>query len=113
MLFAALAEERCETAAFAYLDGQRRVLGMRHVRSGARDWLDLPIRAVAADALSFDAAAVILAHNHPSGDPTPSAGDREATRLLARTLDAIEVELLDHLVVARGGHTSFRSAGLL
>ena len=112
-LFAALAEEAVEVVAFVYLDRAQRVLGMRHLRSRS-DWaLELPIRAVAADALAFDAAAVVMAHNHPSGDPAPSAADREATRLLARTLAALDVRLLDHLVVARRGVASFRALGLL
>jgi DNA repair protein RadC len=54
-----------------------------------------------------------MAHNHPSGDPAPSAADREATRLLARALDTIEVQLVDHLIVAAEGMTSFRRLGLL
>ncbi|UZK65588.1 JAB domain-containing protein [Sphingomonas sp. M1-B02] len=89
------------------------MLGIRHARSCSVDRLVLPIREVAADALAFDARAVVMAHNHPSGDPTPSAADREATRLLARALEAIEVRLVDHLVIAARGITSFRSLGLL
>jgi DNA repair protein RadC len=112
-LFAKLAEEAVEVLAFVYLDAEQRVLGMRHLRSPS-DWtLDVPIRTVAGDALAFDAAAVVMAHNHPSGDPGPSAADREATRLLARALGALDVRLLDHLVVARRGVASFRALGLL
>ena len=111
-LFAPLAVETTEVMAFAYLAADQRILGMRHIR-GAVDRLKLPIRTIAADALAFDAVAVVMAHNHPSGDPTPSVADREATRLLARALDTLEVRLLDHLVVASGGVTSFRALGLL
>lgn len=112
-LFAALAGEAFEVVAFVYLDSEQRVLGMRHVRSRS-DWaLEVPIRTVAADALAFDAAGVVMAHNHPSGDPAPSVADREATRLLARALGALGVRLLDHLVVARRGVASFRTLGLL
>lgn len=112
-LFAPLAAEPVEVVAFVYLGEDQRVLGMRHARSDSIDTLDLPIRDVAADALAFGAAAVVMAHNHPSGDPTPSIADRETTRLLARALDALGVRLLDHLVVAGNGVTSFRSLGLL
>ena len=112
-LFAPLVREREEVAAFAYLDAAGRLLGLRHARSGARDMLDIPVRDVAADALAFDAAAVVMAHNHPSGDPTPSAADREATRQLARALGALGVRLLDHLVLSERGLTSFRALGLL
>ena len=112
-LFAPLAEEQCEVAAFVYLDGDERVLGCREARSYSRDSFDLPIRDVVADALRCDARGVVMAHNHPSGDPTPSAADREATRLLVRALDPVGVRLLDHLVMSRSGFTSFRDMGLL
>lgn len=112
-LFACLVDEATEVMAFVYLDGDQRVLGMRHARSGSIDRLVLPIRDVAADALAFGAAAVVMAHNHPSGNPTPSIADREATRLLARALATLEMRLLDHLIVARDGITSFRQLGLL
>jgi DNA repair protein RadC len=112
-LFAALAEEAVEVVALVYLDAEQRVLGMRHSRSGSDFTLDLPIRAIAADALAFDAVGVVMAHNHPSGDPTPSTADRDATRLLSRALDTLGVRLLDHLVIARTGVTSFRGLGLL
>ena len=112
-LFAPLAEEALEVVALVYLDADQRVLGMRHSRSQSSSALDLPIRAIAADALAFDACGVVMAHNHPSGDHTPSQADRDATRLLARGLDALGVRLLDHLVVARSGITSFRALGLL
>ncbi|MFS2109830.1 JAB domain-containing protein [Sphingomonas sp. Sphisp140] len=112
-LFAPLASERVEVLAFAYLDRHQQILGMRHARSEYRDALDLPIRDVAADAIAFHAVAVVMAHNHPSGDPTPSRADREATDRLARALDAVGVRLIDHLVIAANGTTSFRSLGFL
>jgi len=112
-LFACLVDEATEVLAFAYLGADQRVLGMRHARSGSVDRLVLPIRDVAADALAFGAAAVVMAHNHPSGDPAPSIADREATRLLARALATLEMRLVDHLIVARDGITSFRRLGLL
>lgn len=112
-LFGALAGERVETVAFAYLDADRRLIGMRHARSCCRDLIDLPVRDVAADALAFDAAALVMAHNHPSGDPTPSVADHDATRLLLRALDPLGVRLLDHLVLSCGASASFRDLGLL
>ena len=112
-LFASLAQEAVEVAAFAYLDGNQRLLGMRHARSAWTTMLDLPIRNVAADALAFDAAAVVMAHNHPSGDPTPSEADKDSTRMLVRALHVLDVRLLDHLVVTPRATTSFRTLGLL
>jgi DNA repair protein RadC len=112
-LFAPLADELVEVMAFAYLDRRQCVLGMRHARSAHIDRLGLPLRDVAADAIAFHAYAVVMAHNHPGGDPTPSRADREATGRLARALDVLGVRLLDHLVVAARGTTSFRSLGFL
>lgn len=112
-LFECLADEPVEVMAFVYLDADQRVLGLRHARSGSVDRLVLPIREIAADALAFGAVAVVMAHNHPSGDPNPSIADREATRLLARALETLEVRLIDHLIVASQGIVSFRRLGLL
>jgi len=112
-LFADLAGEAAEVAAFAYLAGDQRLLGLRRAGTGSLDRIELPIRAIVADVLALDAFAVVMAHNHPSGDPTPSAADREATHMLVRALDPLGVRLIDHLVVATGGTTSFRLLGLL
>ncbi|WP_066799421.1 JAB domain-containing protein [Sphingomonas soli] len=111
--FEPLLDHAHETAAFVYLDGAQGVLGMRQLHSELTGYLDLPIRTIAADALALDAQAVVMAHNHPSGDPTPSSADREATRRLARALDGIGIRLIDHLVMTRNGVTSFRALGWL
>lgn len=112
-LFGGLAEARSEIAAFAYLARDGRLLGMRHLHGEHADMVDIPVRCVVADALTFDAAAVVMAHNHPSGNPTPSAADRAATRRLLAALEPIEVRLIDHLVLAQGGTASFRALGWL
>ena len=112
-LFAALAEEAVEVLAFVFLDAEQRVLGMRQFRSHAAGMADVPIRAVVGDAIAHDAAGVVMAHNHPRGDPTPSLADREVTRRIVRALEPLGMRLLDHLVVSRGGSVSFRALGLL
>ncbi|MEG8043293.1 Mov34/MPN/PAD-1 family protein [Sphingomonas faeni] len=111
-LFAGLGHATVETVAVAYLDPNRRLLGMRHV-IGARDQAAISIRTVAADALAFGATGVVIAHNHPSGDATPSARDVAFTRALATGLRTLEVVLLDHLVIAGGQVTSLRAAGVV
>ena len=112
-LFAPIAMAREEVAVFAYLDPDWRLLGTRHMASGLTDAVTIPLRAVVTDALAFDCSAVVMAHNHPSGDPTPSGTDYAFTRRLAYGLDLIGVRLIDHLVLARGGYDSFRRRGLL
>jgi DNA repair protein RadC len=111
-LFQPLAHAHNEMATVAYLNRDHRLLGMRHV-TGGRDWLALSVRTVAADVLAYDASAVMLAHNHPSGDPAPSQADFAYTRRLCRALDALGVSLLDHVVLAVGGNTSLRAMGYL
>ena len=112
-LFAPLSTERVEVAAFAYFDPEWRLLGMRHARSAQPDLVALPVREVARDPLAFGAVAVVMAHNHPSGDPAPSRADLAATRRLARTLGDLGVELVDHLVLGGSARTSLRERGLL
>ncbi len=85
---------------------------MRHV-VGGRDQVAISIRTVAVDALAFGAHGVIIAHNHPSGDATPSARDVAFTRALAAGLRTLEVVLLDHLVIAGDELTSLRAMGIV
>ena len=111
-LFAGLRDATVETVAVAYLDPNRRLLGMRHV-VGGKDYVAISIRTVAADALGFGAIAVVMAHNHPSGDATPSARDVAFTRALAAGLRTLEMVLLDHLVIAGDEVTSLRGMGVV
>jgi len=69
-------------------------------------------REIARRCLEISASAAILVHNHPSGDPQPSAEDIQMTRKVRRALEAIDVELVDHLVISRRGYVSFAECGL-
>jgi DNA repair protein RadC len=111
--FAPIAEAAQEIAIMVYLDPEWRLLGMRHHAAGQTQSLLLPVRSIVADAIALDAVAVALAHNHPSGDPTPSSADYRLTQRLARTLDAVDVRLVEHVVLARDGIVRFRTLGLL
>ncbi|OAN58884.1 JAB domain-containing protein [Sphingomonas sp. TDK1] len=112
-LFHPLAAAAVEIAAFAYLDANAGLLGLRHSCGAHGNAVDVEVRRVVGDALAFDAVAVVMAHNHPSGDPRPSAADRETTRRLRRALEHVDVRLVDHIILARGGLTSFRAIGWL
>ena len=112
LLFAGLRDAVRETVAVAYLDPNRRLLGMRHV-VGGRDHVVVSIRRIAADALAFDARGVVMAHNHPSGDATPSDRDLAFTCALAAALRTLEVVLVDHLVIAGERVTSLRAMGVV
>lgn len=112
-LFLPIAAAAQEVAAFGYFNPEWRLLGMRHRAPGRVDMVAISLREIVADALGFDCALVVMAHNHPSGDPTPSTADYALTRRLAQALDFVDVILFDHLVLARSGYHSFRARGLL
>ena len=96
----------------AHVDDQAHCLHLsRH--AGDENGTDFPLRTIIADAALHGSAGIVLAHNHPSGDPTPSDGDRRATRRLAAAAEAIDCAVLDHLVFAGARCTSFRQLGLL
>lgn len=97
------------------LDARLRLLGggMRSVASGALMHVAVTPREVFASAIEQRAAAIVLAHNHPSGDPGPSPEDRAFTSRMAHAGAILGIQLLDHLVVARRAYFSFAEAGLL
>lgn len=93
------------------LDTKHRLLGLSAVSVGTADHTFMAPREVFRDALLAGASAIFLAHNHPSGDATPSADDRQVTRRLAQAGWTIGVELLDHLVVGDPEWTSMARLG--
>lgn len=96
----------------AHLDDQARCIHLtRH--DGSDGAATLPLRQVIADAACHGSAGLILAHNHPSGDATPSPADRALTRRLALVGEAMDVTLVDHLVMAANDSRSMRAMGLL
>lgn len=96
----------------AYVDCERRVLGLR-VLHGMATGVALPIRLVIAQALGLDAAGIIIAHCHPSGDPRPSAEDIAATRRLTEAARPLALQVHDHLIFVDGNCISFAAAGLV
>jgi DNA repair protein RadC len=81
--------------------------------TGTIDHTPVYPREIVKRALELGASAVILAHNHPSGDPTPSRADIEMTRDVAVAAKALRIEVHDHVIVERSGHSSFKALGLL
>ena len=96
----------------AHLDGQARCLHVsRH--DGDETGAQFPLGDIIADAAAHGSAGIVLAHNHPSGDATPSNSDCRATRRLANAAEALDCTILDHLVFAGTECSSFRQMGLL
>jgi len=102
-----------ERIAVLHLGPERRVLGCDESAVTPGDSAPLPIRDILAAALKRDSRGLILAHNHPGGDPRPSAADVAATRSLARAAASLGIRLHDHLIFAGGDCRSFRELGLL
>ncbi|MBA2528475.1 MAG: JAB domain-containing protein [Euzebyales bacterium] len=95
------------------LDVKHRLLAVATVSIGSVDHTFMGPREVFREALLAGASAVFIAHNHPSGDPTPSADDRQVTRRLASAGSTVGVELLDHLVVGDPDWVSLARTGVL
>jgi DNA repair protein RadC len=96
----------------AHVDDQARCVHVsRH--PGDETGANFPMREIIADAAAHGSAGIVLAHNHPSGDATPSDSDCRATRRLAAAAEAIDCAILDHLVFAGKECASLRKIGLL
>jgi DNA repair protein RadC len=107
-----LAEAEIEAVFVLYLDAQGVVLGI-DAFPGCADTAGLPLREVMHAALRVDARRLVLAHSHPSGDPSPSQTDIETTRTLAQVARRLGITLVDHLIFAAGQCTSLKGEGLL
>ncbi|HXG80501.1 MAG TPA: JAB domain-containing protein [Sphingomicrobium sp.] len=118
------AARRFFASCFRAEDSGRERLWVAHVDESARcvhvesydgepESVDMPVRQIVADAARYGSAGVVLAHNHPGGDPRPSSADCRATRKLARAAEALDLAILDHLVFAGDDCLSMRRMGLL
>jgi DNA repair protein RadC len=96
-----------------WLDTRHQVLAVEKLFNGSIDGTSIHPREVVRSALRHNAAAVIFAHNHPSGNPEPSAADRAITTRLREALELIEVRLLDHIIVGAQSTTSLAERGLI
>lgn len=94
------------------LDTRNRVLASKTIYKGSLNSSVVRVGEVFRPAVEAPAAAVIVAHNHPSGDPSPSSEDISVTRQLAQAGKLLDIELLDHLIIAAHGYTSLKERGL-
>ncbi|MBS0539992.1 MAG: DNA repair protein RadC [Proteobacteria bacterium] len=110
---AALAHEKTEQFRILFLDRKNVLIADEVQQRGTIDHTPVYPREVVKRALALNAAALILVHNHPSGDPKPSREDIEMTKEIRKAAEALGIEIHDHLVIGRKGHASFRSLGLI
>lgn len=108
-----LAGEVREHFEVAFLDAHHRLIACERLFSGALDGAEVHPRIIAQRALTLNAGAVILAHNHPSGCAKPSVADRTVTHRIKQALDLVDVRLLDHVVVSAHGHASMSAGRML
>ena len=112
-LTARLRDSPREVFACLFLDTRHRVLAFEELFFGTIDGATVHPREVVRRTLHHNAAALIVAHNHPSGVAEPSAGDRDITERLRQALELVEVRLLDHFVIGDGAPVSLAQRGWL
>jgi DNA repair protein RadC len=96
-----------------FLDRKNVLIADEVQAKGTVDHTPVYPREIVKRALELSASALILVHNHPSGDPTPSRADIEMTREIQAAAKALKIQLHDHLVIGRSGHASFKTLGLI
>lgn len=101
----------CECFVVLLLNTRKRVKGHHLVTIGTMDTLLVHPREVFSVAIAMKAASIVLVHNHPSGDPTPSEADIKVTRDLIRSGQLLKIEVTDHVIMGNSKHSSLRELG--
>ena len=112
-LHAAMAHSRVEEVRILFLNAKNKLLANEALWQGSVDEASVHVREVIARAIALGATAIIIVHNHPSGDPTPSTQDIRLTRDLVEAGRHMKVTVHDHVIVGAQGRTSMRSMGLI
>ncbi|MCW2245852.1 DNA repair protein RadC [Azospirillum fermentarium] len=110
---AAMAHEATEQFRLLFLDRKNVLIADEVQQRGTVDHTPVYPREVVRRALDLGASSLILVHNHPSGDPTPSRADIEMTREINRAAEALGIVIHDHIVIGKGKHASFKALHLL
>lgn len=108
-----LGAEKREVFGVMFLNAQHQTIATKELFFGTLTQTAVYPREVARIALEYNAAAVVLYHNHPSGNPEPSRADEHLTDALRKTLCMLDINVLDHLVITAGTTVSFAERGLL
>ena len=110
---AAMGFEASEQFRILFLDKKNRLIADEVQQRGTVDHTPVYVREVVKRALELSASAIILVHNHPSGDPTPSRADIDMTRQIVDAARPLGVTIHDHIIVGRQGHASFKALKLI
>jgi DNA repair protein RadC len=110
---AAMAFETREQFRILFLDKRNYIIADEVQQRGTVDHTPVYVREVVKRALELSSSAIILVHNHPSGDPSPSRADIDMTKIIIAAAKPLGILVHDHLIIGKEGHTSFRSKGLL
>lgn len=110
---AVMASEQREQFRILFLDKKNRLIADEVQSDGTVDHTPAYVREVVKRALEVSATAILLVHNHPSGDPTPSRADIDMTQMIKSPAKPLGIALHDHIIVGREGHKSFRALGLI
>lgn len=108
-----MAHRETEQFRVLFLDRKNCLIADEEQAKGTVDHVPVYPREIAKQALELNASALILVHNHPSGDPSPSASDIAMTDRILQALDALGITLHDHLIIGKSSELSFRSSGYL
>ncbi|MEJ7776791.1 MAG: DNA repair protein RadC [Sphingomicrobium sp.] len=112
-LHAAMAHSRTEQVRVLFLDAKNALIANEAMWDGSVDEASVHVREVISRAIALGATALIIVHNHPSGDPTPSSQDIRLTRELVEAGRHMKVTVHDHVIVGASGQTSMRALGLI
>ena len=110
---AAMAFETREQFRVLFLDKRNYIIADEVQQRGTVDHTPVYVREVVKRALELSSSAIIIVHNHPSGDPTPSRADIDMTKTIVAAAKPLGILVHDHLIIGKEGHTSFRSKGLM
>src|SRR5690606_41480893 len=108
-----MAFEDVEQFRILFLDKKNRLIADEVQQTGTVDHTPVYPREVIKRSLELSATALILVHNHPSGDPAPSAADVQMTRAILAAANPFDITIHDHLIVSKTGLSSFKSLGLI
>jgi len=109
----AMAYDETESFRLLFLDKKNQLIADELQQRGTVDHTPVYTREVIKRALELSATALIMVHNHPSGDPTPSMADIEMTKRVISAAEKLNIIVHDHIIIARKGHTSFRNLQLI